>query len=78
MYPYAALVVVVLVDEVAVVVLYSELRVIDAFHLVVHLVIVTVLIPFGGIIEVNVDVVLLALPVLQEVLTEVVHLMDLL
>ena len=44
-----------------------------AFHLVVYLVVIAMINPFIGI-EVHVDVVLLVLPVLQEVLTTIVHL----
>ena len=54
-------------------VLYS--RVVVAFHLALYLVAVAVLSPFDGI-EVHVDVAFLVLPVLQELLTEPVHLTD--
>ena len=47
--------------------------VVVAFHLAVYLNVVYVLIPLGGI-EVHVGVVLLVLPVLEEVLPELVHL----
>ena len=54
-------------------VLYS--RVVVAFHLVLYLAVVAVLSPLGGI-EVHVDVAFLVLPVVQELLTEPVHLTD--
>ena len=50
-------------------------RVVIAFHFSVYLVVVAVLNPLDGI-DAHDDVVLLVLLVLQEVLTEVVHLMD--
>ena len=50
-------------------------RAVVAFHFSMYLVVVAVLNPLDGI-EVHDDVVLLVLPVLQEVLTEVSHLMD--
>ena len=59
----------------AYVALDSRLRVVVSFHLAMYLVVGTMLNPLGGI-EVHVDVVFLVLSVLQEVLTELVHLMD--
>ena len=85
---FAALVVdVVLVDEAVVVVVLGldvvaayvvnvrDSRVVVAFHLAVYLVVGAALNPLGGI-ETHVDVVLLVLPALQKVLTELVHLTD--
>ena len=74
--PHCELVVVIRFNDVAdyiVDVLYS--RVVVAFHLVLYLVVVAVLSPLGGI-EVHVDVAFLVLPVVQELLTEPVHLTD--
>ena len=50
-------------------------HIVVAFRLTVYVLAVAVLNPLGGI-KVHVDVVLLVLPVLQEVLTELVHLTD--
>ena len=50
-------------------------RIVVAFNLAKYIVAVAVLSPVGGI-EVHVDVVLLVLPVLQEMVTELVHLTD--
>ena len=78
---FAALVAdVVLVDEAAVVVPHCELVVVLGFdaaaaYLVVYLFVGAALNPLGGI-ETHVDVVLPFLPVLQEVLTVLAHLMD--
>ena len=74
--PHCELVVVIRFNAVAnyiVDVLYS--RVVVAFHLFLYLVVVAVLSPLGGI-EVHVDVAFLVLPVLQELLTDPVHLTD--
>ena len=74
--PHCELVVVIRFNAVAnyiVDVLYS--RVVVAFHLFLYLVVVAVLSPLGGI-EVHVDVAFLVLPVVQELLTEPVHLTD--
>ena len=77
---FAALVAdVVLVYEAAVVGPHCELVVVLGFdaaaYLVVHLFVSAALNPLGGI-ETHVDVVLPFLPVLQEVLTVLAHLMD--
>ena len=71
---------VVFVDETAVVVPHCELVVVLRFdavapYLAVYLVAGAALNPLGGI-ETHADVVFLALFVLQEVLTELVHLTD--
>ena len=72
--PHSELVVVIGFDVVAAYVVdVLDSRVVVASHLAVYLVVVTVLNPLGGI-DVYVDFVILILPVLQEVLTELVHL----
>ena len=73
--PHCELVVVLGFDAIAAYVVdLLDSRVVVAFHLAVYLVVVAVLNPLGGI-EVHVDV-LLVLLVLQEVLTELLHLTD--
>ena len=74
--PHCELVVVIRFNDVAdyiVDVLYSHDAV--AFHLVLYLVVTAVFSPLGGI-EVRVDVAFLVLPVVQELLTEHLHLTD--
>ena len=74
--PHCELVVVIRFNAVAdyiVDVLYSRVAV--AFHLALFLVAAAVLSPLGGI-EVHLDVAFLVLPVLQELLTDPVHLTD--
>lgn len=74
--PHCNLFVVLRFDAVAAyVVEVLDSRVFGAFHLAVYLVVAAVLNPLHGI-KVQVDVVLLVLPVPQEVLTELVHLTD--
>ena len=74
--PHCELVVVLGFDAVAAyVVNVLDSRVVAAFHLAVYLVVGGALNPLGGI-ETHVDVVLLVLPALQKVLTELVHLTD--
>ena len=74
--PHCDLVVVLGFDNVAAYVVdVLDSRVIITFHIALYLVAVAVLNPLGGI-EVHVDVVLLVLPVLQEVLTKLVHFTD--
>ena len=73
--PHCELVVVLRFDAVAAYVVdVLDSRVAVVFHLALCLV-VAVLNPLGGI-EVRVDVVLLVLPILQEMLTELVNLTD--
>ena len=69
MVPYCELVVALEFDAM----LLMFMMLIFAFHLVVYLVVVAMSYPFIGI-EVHVDVVFLVFPVLQEVLTTIVHL----
>ena len=74
--PDCELVVVLRFDAVAAYVVdVLDSRVAVVFHLALCLVVVAVLNPLGGI-EVRVDVVLLVLPILQEMLTELVNLTD--
>ena len=74
--PHCELVVVLEFDALAAyVVNVLDSRVTVANHVAVYLVVGAALNPLGGI-ETHVDIVLLALPALQKVLTELVHFMD--
>ena len=64
--PHCKLVVVLVFDAVAAYVVVLDSHVVVAFHLAVYLVAVAVLNPLGGI-DVHVDVVLLVLPILQDI-----------
>ena len=74
--PHCELVVVLGFDTVAAyVVNVPDSRVVVALYLAMYLVVGAALSPLGGI-ETHVDVVLLVLPALQKVLTELAHLTD--
>ena len=74
--PHCELVVVLGFDALATyVVNVLDSRVTVAFHVAAYLVVGAALTPLGGT-ETHVDIVLLALPALQKMLTELVHLMD--